>query len=148
MHLTLKFLDEVPEARLPDLQRALQRAATATAPFGLEIGGVGAFPNFRRARVYWVGAELSDPLLLLHTSVEQAFRAVGFPTEARPFHPHLTLGRVKAPVSRSMADLLAAAAERVSYRATVPVDTVELMRSFPGSNGARYEPLARCDLGD
>lgn len=146
MHLTLKFLGEVPETRLRELELALHQAAIRHTPFTLELAGVGAFPNLRRSRVYWVGAERADGLQQLQASVEEQFAPLGFPAEARTFHPHLTLGRVKAPLTSSVAGKLASAAEAVRYRAAVPIKTVDLMRSHVSSHGARYEPVARFEL--
>lgn len=147
LHLTMKFLGEMPAARLPQLQHALQRAAFAHDPFDLELAGIGVFPNLSRPRVYWVGTEGARGLEQLHTSVEDEFARLGFAPEARAFHPHLTIGRVKVPLALAEAEALAKAAEGVSYHAAVPITTIDLMRSHTTANCPRYEPLGRFVLG-
>jgi 2'-5' RNA ligase len=96
MHLTLKFIGELPEAKLPLLRKALARVRSAR-PVALEFRGLGYFPNERRPRVFWVGVEASDNLPVLAADVEAALEPLGVPRESRPFAPHLTLGRFKSP---------------------------------------------------
>ena len=55
IHLTLKFLGDVEQSRLSDIERALCGACTLHVPFGLRFGDLGCFPNSRRPRVVWVG---------------------------------------------------------------------------------------------
>jgi 2'-5' RNA ligase len=96
MHLTLKFIGELPEAKLPAIREALARVRSAR-PVALEFRGLGYFPNERRPRVFWVGVEASDNLPVLAADVEAALEPLGVPRESRPFAPHLTLGRFKSP---------------------------------------------------
>ncbi|OFV84982.1 MAG: 2'-5' RNA ligase [Acidobacteria bacterium RIFCSPHIGHO2_01_FULL_67_28] len=95
MHLTLKFIGETPEAKLPLLREALARVRSPK-PVEMEFHGLGYFPNERRPRVFWVGIEASDNLPALAAEVEAALEPLGIPRESRPFAPHLTLGRFKS----------------------------------------------------
>ncbi len=95
LHLTLKFFGEVAEEQVDAIAGAL-KAATAGVP-ALDLGftGVSAFPEPRRARVIVVGLEGPAALELLADRVERECEPLGFPIEARPFHPHVTIGRVR-----------------------------------------------------
>lgn len=94
-HVTLKFLGEVPEALVGTLERGLKEAVEGVSPSPVILKGVGAFPSLRRPRVIWVGMDSADVLRELHRRVEDSTRKLGFEREKKPFHPHLTLGRVK-----------------------------------------------------
>lgn len=137
IHLTLKFLGDVPPARLPEVVGALERAAAGARPFPLAVGGFGAFPTGDRARVVWVGCEATPPLELLQDAVEREYAAIGFPVEGRPFRPHLTLGRAR-PQSRSGVRGLAARLEALTFEDGFTVDGIDLMESTLTPAGARY----------
>src|SRR3972149_12084812 len=92
MHLTLKFIGEVPEAKLPLIQEALARVRSA-APVEMKFRGRGYFPHERRPRVFWVGVEASANLPELAAEVEAALEPLGVARENRPSAPHLPLGR-------------------------------------------------------
>jgi 2'-5' RNA ligase len=100
MHLTLTFLGDTPLDRLPAVRQAMDAAAGASAPFALQLDGLGCFPNRSRPRVVWVGLAAvgggeSAPLLALKAALDEALAPLGWPPEERPFRAHLTLGRVK-----------------------------------------------------
>jgi 2'-5' RNA ligase len=96
MHLTLKFLGEVPDADVPKAIEAATTVASRYGPFELTVAGAGCFPPSGSARVLWVAFQSPPPeLLACQQACEQAFESLGIPPEGRLFHPHLTLGRVK-----------------------------------------------------
>ena len=95
-HLTLAFLGNVPNDRLPTLFRIVDAVAADSPPLRLKTGLLGAFPNPHRPRVLWLGLE-GDTQLLAHTQsrLQDALEASGFPREQRAFKPHITLGRAR-----------------------------------------------------
>src|SRR5439155_6307495 len=93
IHVTLKFLGEVGDDREPEVAAALGRAAAGARTLPLALEGFGVFPDFRRPRVVWAGIAPEPGLEILQHRVEQEFAPLGFPVEARPFRPHVTLGR-------------------------------------------------------
>lgn len=151
VHLTLQFLGATPSARLPVLTAALAGAAAAGRPLGLRTAGLGIFPGAGpRARVVWLGLAGEVGLLAaLQAGVTAATGPLGFPAEARPFTPHLTLGRVRdeadAPARQALARAVQAA--MAPAPAAWPVDDVALMRSVLGRGGAVYTVVARWRLG-
>ena len=146
-HLTLKFLGEVDEAAVPKLTAAADRAAARHPPLEMSVREVGAFPNFRRARVVWIGVEQEPRLELLHHDLEQFCEQEGFEVEGRPFRPHITLARVRSalPVERMRA--LARVARSVRMRATMPVERITLFESTLAPSGAHYRRLHAAPLG-
>ncbi len=146
IHLTLKFLGEVLDARLDEIKNALAQAAGAKGRFRLEITGAGAFPNSKNPRVVWLGvAGDIDKLMALWSSIENAMAAIGFDREDRAFSPHLTLARIKYLQARyswqrsidSIKDIRLAGFE---------VDHVSLMKSELKPSGAVYTEIGRVDL--
>lgn len=95
MHLTLKFIGEVPEEKLEPIRAALS-GVTSPQPVTLEFRELGYFPNERRPRVLWVGIEASDNLAPLAAQIEAALEPLGIEREDRDYVPHLTLGRFKS----------------------------------------------------
>ncbi len=150
IHLTLKFLGNIPSRRVTEIARAIEVAAKATAPFELDVSGLGVFPNLRQVRVLWVGigGEV-DRLKELQRGIDTELAALGFDREDRPFVPHLTLARVRQGASpsdrRSLAELVDTAVFEDKYEAKV--ETVSLMRSELTPAGAIYSRLSEAVLG-
>jgi len=143
IHLTLKFLGDVDASRISVVNRALDRVSAAHAPFELALGDLGCFPNPRRARVFWIGAEDSEGRLeTLVASLEDTLARVGFDPESRPFAAHLTLGRVRrgAPPSR-VAPLASESVLDLTRGLTIAVSGISLMRSDLTPSGAVYSQL-------
>ena len=138
IHLTLKFLGDVSEERDGELRAALGRAAAGARALTLELGGFGVFPDARRPRVLWVGIGAEPALEILQHHVEQEFAPLGFPTEARAFRPHVTLGRAAREARPQDFAGLEAALERLRYEASVVVEALDLMQSTLQSGGAVY----------
>jgi 2'-5' RNA ligase len=140
LHLTLKFLGEVEEARLPDVTSVLCAASLATKPFDLVVRGVGAFPPHGAPRVIWAGCAGGAELDGLQRRVEDALATLGFPRDDRPFHPHVTLaridGRLRAPPTFSDQPF-----------GTVPLAAGVLFESRLGPSGSEYRKVAELPFG-
>jgi len=142
VHLTLKFLGEQPEATAEAVGAAMDRVAHGHAAFGSSLGEFGAFPNFRRARVVWIGMDDDPRLEMLHHDVEVAADALGLPMEGRPFRPHVTLARVPQRPGVDVLRELARAARRGSRpRFPATVRSIDLMRSTLRPDGAEHALL-------
>ncbi len=146
LHLTLKFLGEQPDAVVPPLRDAVDMVAQRHRVFSMQIAGIGAFPNFRRARVVWVGIHREPRLELLHHDIEVACQDLGFEVEGRSFRPHLTLARVREGTPEATLRALSRAGKGVTYDGETTVNSVDLMQSHPGRVGARYECLHAAQL--
>jgi len=139
IHLTLKFLGEVPDETEPDVRAALGRAAQGGHELPLSVQGFGAFPAPDRPRVIWVGVDPDPAIELLQHRVEQEFEPLGFAPEGRPFHPHLTLGRAERDAGPRAFSALAPALGELHYHQTTMVETVDLMQSTLQSGGSVYQ---------
>ena len=146
LHLTLKFLGEIEESRVALLTGAAARAAGESQPFELTVEGAGAFPPRGAPRVLWLGVEdNSGGLARLHDRLEAECAAAGFGREERPFHPHLTLARLRAPQG---ARPLAQFHQETGFPAAqFQVMELAVMLSELGPGGSHYTPLSRHALG-
>ena len=150
IHLTLKFLGDTPATKVGEVAAALARAAAGIPPFTLNMGGLGCFPNSRRPRVVWVGLqEETGALIRLRDAVEAEVSPLGFPTERRPFQPHLTLGRVQRRVSKSQLSQIgqAVAASPTGTVDEMDVRAVSYIKSDLRPSGAVYTILSEAILG-
>jgi 2'-5' RNA ligase len=96
IHLTLRFLGNVPDESVPSLLQAIEQASQGQIAFPLRARVLGCFPRPARPRVLWVGLEdPSQTLRRLNERLIAALTPLGFPPEERPFHPHLTLARIQ-----------------------------------------------------
>ncbi|HSB42404.1 MAG TPA: RNA 2',3'-cyclic phosphodiesterase [Methylomirabilota bacterium] len=143
LHLTLQFLGDQSEERLAEAEAALAEAAAASAPLEVTLHGIGAFPGLERPRILWIGlAQGALETRRLQARVAEALSARGFPREERPWHPHLTIGRVhdeRRWRREASAPLRSALAEAASTTfGSQRVAEVALMRSDLSPNGARY----------
>ncbi len=147
LHLTVRFLGEQSEARIEELRAELDGAVAGVPPFALRLHGIGAFPGLERPRILWVGvAEGALAARELQSRVEAALGRLGFAPESRPWHPHLTIGRVfdDRRWRREAGPALREAVAQASRRSfgTLSVSRVALMRSDLSPRGARYTELA------
>lgn len=142
LHLTLKFLGDVTLTKVELVAQAAQSAADLVEPFELIVGGGGAFPASGQPRVLWIGIE--DPsgrLGLLHQTLDAECAKVGFAGEQRPFHPHLTIARLREP--QGSRQLTTMHKEIEFDRETVLASDLALIRSELHSAGARHTIVAR-----
>jgi 2'-5' RNA ligase len=133
MHLTLVFLGEVAEPRIPAIVTAM--SDVDTTPFAAKITGLGAF---ERAGVLFAEVEPVLRLLRLQAQVAERMAAYGLTLEPRPYHPHITLARSRSPV-HLRREALAASQLKRSFR----LESVNLYRSRPTPSGSVYEVLAQ-----
>lgn len=146
IHLTLKFLGALDESALGSLTQTMMDVARAHAAPRVEVHGVGAFPNFRRPRVVWLGIEPEPRLELLHHDIEVACAALGHELDGRPYRPHLTLGRVREPGTADAMKALRMVANRVRFTDEFHAQTIDVMQSIPGPGGSAYSVLASAPL--
>lgn len=142
LHVTVKFLGDIEESKVDSLCRAAARAASAFTPFKVSVEGQGAFPPRGAPRVLWLGfGEGADVFKTLQKRLDEECSLEGFKREARDFHPHLTIARIRsAEGARALADF-----HRQAEFTAAPflVDEIVVMRSELNPGGARHTPLSR-----
>ena len=147
LHLTLKFLGDTEEVKLSILSQRLSTYLKKVKSFSLQLENVGAFPKIKHPRVVWAGVTTGvEPLTQLAEQVEAICATTGFKKAERPFHPHLTLGRVRASkgnqrLTKQLTDTTFQASQ------ITPVNEVVLFQSKLQPDGPIYAPLAKFRLG-
>ena len=144
-HLTLKFLGAVEAEAVERIVGGLAAVAARHQPFVLQTDRLGVFPNQQRPRIVWLGLR-GDVAALeqVQQDVERTIAPLGFPTEARPFRPHLTLGRSDKEAQGEDFRTIrqAVTATDVPRSAAITVNELVLMHSELSAQGARYTPIA------
>ena len=140
LHITLKFLGDIPEETVAPLSADLDGAAVASRLMNLSLAGFGAFPGVKRPRVVWIGLDGDvAELVTLARSIDRMCTKYGIAQERRPFSGHITLGRLKTP---SVVDLGIG-----SITGMFMASEVLLYRSVLSPGGAQYTVLHRSSLG-
>jgi 2'-5' RNA ligase len=137
MHVTLRFLGETPQEKLPEVETRMRQAAARTAPFELTYGGVGAFESLEDARVVWIGLDEGFEAML-------ALAGLLGRDEPRPFAPHLTMGRRRR--ATTPPEFAAALRAEPRWALRRPVAKLSLYASRPAPFGHAYEILLEADL--
>lgn len=147
LHITLKFLGEIEQSRVEALSRAAARATNGAQVFDLGIEGAGAFPPRGLPRVLWLGvADPSGGLARLQHRLEDECAREGFAREKRPFHPHLTIARLRAPEG---ARRLAETHKETGFEAAGFAATeLKVVRSELGPGGSRYSLISHHRLSE
>lgn len=142
LHLTLKFLGDIPLTSLEKLSAAASIATARVEPFEIVVEGCGAFPPNGQPRVLWIAiADPSGHLALLNRSVEDECEKAGFPREQRPFHPHLTIARIRKP--HDSRHLAAVHKEMVFGPEVTRASELAVFRSELRSEGSRHTVISR-----
>ncbi len=147
IHMTLKFLGNIEENMVDRIAEVLKHAAAETEPFLLKVRNLGVFPDERRPRVLWVGVTNGDEeTCALQKKIDEGLSPLGFDREKRPFHPHLTLARIKS--LRGTAAMMGVVRSHKSrYVGECQIDRIILFRSELHPEGARYTKLAELPFG-
>jgi 2'-5' RNA ligase len=146
-HVTLKFIGEADEDRLPELKTALDRAIadSGVGSFRATLGGLGVFPSFDYISVVWLGVrEGGTELARLHEAIEQRTTALGFDPEEHEFTPHVTLARMDHAGGKDLVQEVVAG--RDPTVGTVPVERVSLTESTLTPDGPEYDTVERFAL--
>jgi RNA 2',3'-cyclic 3'-phosphodiesterase len=140
LHVTLKFIGEWPEEKMPRLEEAL-RGVAPREPIPTDLKGLGWFPNPHHPRVFWAGIQGGEALPNLVKDIDGALAPLGIASEDRPFSAHLTLARIKEPAPLQALRSAIAQLESVEF-GVWPVDRFYLFRSQPGQVGSIYTKLS------
>lgn len=149
IHLTLRFIGEMPEADAKKVLTGMRKACKEFKPFHLHLGGLGAFPDIQRPSILWTG--VSGDVEALKSLVNQINHeisgVIGMP-ELQQYMPHLTIGRVKELPAAKLKRLTAAClAEPLHLHGCVDVKSVRLMKSALGKSGAVHTAVGEVKLG-
>ena len=145
LHCTLQFLGDVGPSALGPIERGVAGAASVTPFFTLSYSGIGFFPDRERPRILWVG--IVDPTGeagRLQERISRSLSGLGYPREERPFHPHVTLGRIRgSPEAGRLIDIVKTC---TFEHPPVSVPAVEIMQSVLTPRGLEYTLLRSVPL--
>jgi RNA 2',3'-cyclic 3'-phosphodiesterase len=157
IHLTLAFLGELDDEQLGEAFHAVEAAAQKATPFEYRIKGLGIFGSQQQPRVIWIGVEdlpsgkiQGSPLHYTHRLLSKELGSRGFALDKRPFSPHLTLARIKQPLSldaRQRLQRLLHSGLAATSSAIYPVQSLCVMKSELSRSGAKYTCLKEYTLG-
>ncbi|MFA5351315.1 MAG: RNA 2',3'-cyclic phosphodiesterase [Candidatus Omnitrophota bacterium] len=149
IHLTLKFLGEIGEDKLPKIIEIIESTTQNTKQFRLSLSSLGAFPRVEFPRIIWIGINKGDKeTVLLAKALEEKIEKLGIPGEERPFSSHITIGRVKGPLNKDkLAKTLKQSGDYFSGKDIgFDVTKVTLFKSTLGPGGPVYAALKEVKL--
>ena len=150
IHLTLAFLGELSDEQLTGAIQAAEQVAQKAAPFDYRFSHFGVFGSPRQPRVIWVSIEEpTGKLPQLHRLLNMELEQRGFEVDTRPFSPHLTLSRIKAPLTPEEQQHLQRLLARKDLFLSSPsshVGAISVMKSELSRTGAKYSCLRKCTL--
>lgn len=140
IHLTLKFLGEVKEEKIPEIIQRLKEITQVANSFQIEIKDIGAFPNMQSPRVIWAGIEEGkEKLLQLARGIEDALAKLKFRREEREFSAHITIGRIKSPKNK---DVLSQRMSQLQFNPfSQTIQSIILFKSTLTPKGPIYEKI-------
>ena len=142
LHLTIQFLGDVDEKRIPDLKQILNRIRLSENPEIIKFTNIGAFPGISKPRIIYLGLDYSDYLPNIQRFITKDLIRNGFTVDNKPFRPHLTLGRVREGMLFQSRDIqyVQEIADRISVPDS-PVDRIVLFESKLQPGGPIYTSL-------
>lgn len=144
LHLTTKFIGEWKEARVPELVEKLQPLGKRAA-FPIHLEGIGWYPNPHNPRILWTGVKAGPELAKLASDTDESLSELGIAKDTKQYSPHLTLARVKEPVSLTHLRQQIAQLPSVDF-GSFAADRFYLYLSQPGPSGSIYTKLAEIPL--
>ena len=146
IHLTLKFLGHISLSQVDLAKAGLKEALRGFSPFEFILSEIGAFPRMENPRVLWIGVrEGKQRVLDLQKKIEKTLEEKKFPEEERPFHPHLTLGRVRSKKNIAQLGEKLKSVELPKFE-SIKVDRIILFQSVLKPTGPTYLPLSEFKL--
>ncbi len=138
-HITLKFLGDIDSSQPPIIAKELENSIGGLRPFDLLFVSLGAFPSIVRPRVVWIGTQQNEHVPAIQGRVERVCESFGFAKEDRPFHAHVTLGRVKG--DRNL-DRLTAKLKSITFKPLIArCSEIHIIRSELKPTGSVYTLL-------
>lgn len=146
IHLTLKFLGDTEDNTIDSIGDQLAISAASFSPFKINIGGVGAFPNFKQPRVFWVGSPTgADKLVEIAAEIDQRMNTLGFETDKRKYSAHFTIARVRD--SRGIGPMVKSLQSKHDFDAgEFIVNKISLIKSELTPQGPIYSVLKTVGL--
>lgn len=145
LHLTLKFLGEVPEDAVKGIKKAMDDSFSGFESFEASLFGTGTFPSMNYMRVVWIGfQENRERFIEMQRMVDKNLVPLGFDSDKR-FHPHLTIARVKSQKGKGKLKVFINKNKERSF-GKLKVGSVELKKSVLSPKGPTYSTIEEVKL--
>jgi RNA 2',3'-cyclic 3'-phosphodiesterase len=143
IHLTLKFLGEVPDIKIPAIWKSLEEVCLDAPGFYVDCSKIGVFPNLRLPKVIWLGLIIPAGLFQLQKEMDKSLVHFGIQKEEREFSPHLTLGRVNSLMTNTEMSFLKERITEFSKETitSFKIDKISLIKSDLKPSGPIYTVL-------
>lgn len=145
IHITLKFLGETDEKKVPAIGDVLREAARGIPPFTISFKGAGAFPSMNRIRVIWVGVNDVLPLATIAGRLDERLADLGITREAHPFAPHITIARARSDAPHPALRQIIHDRKDMEF-GVQEIKTIRLKRSILTRCGPEYHTLEEVTL--
>jgi len=134
IHITLKFLGDIEETLIDEIEQIMKDAVKEIKPFTMKLNGTGVFPNNNYVRVIWIGIKEAQIIETIVKTIDEHLSKLGFKKEKRGFSPHLTIGRVKS--AKNKQRLLETIGKYTNVEFSIQeVNSIKLMKSDLTSAG-------------
>lgn len=146
IHITLRFIGEVSEDRMENINNAISKSQEIINPFKLNVSGLGVFPNTNYIRVIWAGVSNGrKSVVTLRYNIDKNLKEYSIPSEDKKFTPHLTIARVKSgKVKNKLQDVIGKMSN--TDFGVCEVNHIDLMKSDLTPKGPIYTNIERFDL--
>jgi RNA 2',3'-cyclic 3'-phosphodiesterase len=143
LHLTLKFIGEINDNTLEQVEHTLSHSLNGQKAFEIQVSGLGMYPNKMAPRVIWLGITGGDPLVKIHHILDKNLAVLDIKPEGRALSPHLTIARVRKNVDKATAKKIGdtLAQFKVESLGTITIDRVHLYQSILTPSGPNYTVL-------
>jgi len=149
IHLTLKFLGEIDDEEINQINPVLDDIAKDKKAFSISLSSLGAFPKISSPRVIWVGIKDGENQVQeIAQGLEQRLAKIGIPRETREFSTHITIGRVRSPLNRGkLTEALQGLKDSLtSENLFFPANRITLFKSTLTPSGPVYEAIKEASL--
>jgi 2'-5' RNA ligase len=140
IHITLKFLGDVKENLIDEIEQIMKDAVKKIQPFTIKLKGTGVFPNQNYVRVVWIEIKEAQVIETIANAIDERLSKLGFKKEKRGFSPHLTIGRVKT--AKNKQQLLKVIEKYIDVEFSIQeINSIRLKKSDLTSAGPIYTTI-------
>ncbi|MEO0275895.1 MAG: RNA 2',3'-cyclic phosphodiesterase [candidate division WOR-3 bacterium] len=140
LHITLKFLGEIKEEKVKEVEKILDELSNKFKSFEIKLGELGGFPEFKNPRVLWIGVSPYEKMEEIFNFIEERIESINIEKEERKFHPHITIARIKERKGVSF--------EKKKFDYKFKVDRIVLFKSDLRPEGPIYTQIKEVKLKD
>jgi 2'-5' RNA ligase len=145
IHITLKFLGDISDDKIKDIEKIMENSLVDVKPFKFNLEGIGVFPNQNYIKIIWIGINNSEILEKLSKRINKKIYSIIPENKHQKFIPHITIGRVKS--SKNKEKILEIVDRYKNYKfAEILVDKIKLKKSELTSKGPIYSDLIKLDI--